>query len=72
VVLRNPSDRAQEFSLDVGKAFELPGNAARSYSAHSPWAADKSTAPITLLAGHPHRFMLEAFQVITLDAEPFN
>ena len=72
VVLRNPSDRAQEFSLDVGKAFELPGNAARSYSAYSPWAADKSTAPITLLAGHPHRFMLEAFQVITLDAEPFN
>ncbi len=72
VVLRNPSDHAQEFSLDVGKAFELPRNAPQSYKAHSPWVADESLAPINLRAGHPHRFMLEPLQVITLEAEPLN
>ena len=33
LVLRNPSDRAQEFTLDVGQAFELPAGAARVPSA---------------------------------------
>jgi hypothetical protein len=72
VVLRNPSDHAQEFSLDVAEAFELPHNAPRSYRAHSPWTDDKASAPINLRAGHPNRIHLEPFQVITLDAEPFN
>ena len=72
VVLRNPSDRAQEYSLDVGSAFELPRNAPRSYRAHSPWTADKASAPINLRAGHAHRFVLEPFQVVTLEAEPVN
>lgn len=72
VVLRNPSDHAQEFLLDVDKAFELPRDAPQSYRAHSPWVADKSSAPINLRAGQPHRFMLESFQVITLEAEPLN
>jgi hypothetical protein len=72
VVLRNPSDHAQEYSLDVDPAFELPRNAPRSYKAHSPWGADKASAPISLRAGHAHRFILEPFQVITLEAEPVN
>ena len=70
VVLRNPSDREQEFALDVAKAFELPQGAVRSYRAHSPWAADRAQAPIVLQAGEAHRFELKPFQVITLDAEP--
>jgi hypothetical protein len=69
VVLRNPSDKAQEFLLDVGKAFELPEHAARSYRAHSPWAADKGRAAIRLSAGKAHRVVLQAFEVVTLDFE---
>jgi len=72
VVLRNPSDHVQEFSLDVGWAFELPRNAPRSYRAHSPWAADKASASINLHAGHARSIQLEPFQVITLEAEPVN
>jgi hypothetical protein len=72
VVLRNPSDHAQEFSLDVGRAFELPRNAPRSYRANSPWAADKASAPMNLRAGHSNRIHLEPFQVLTLEAEPLN
>jgi hypothetical protein len=68
VVLRNPSDKAQEFSLDVGKAFELPERAARSYRARSPWMADKGTAAIRLNAGEVHRIELKPFEVVTLEA----
>jgi len=69
VVLRNPSDKAQEFLLDVGKAFELPVGAARSYSARSPWAADSKNAAIRLDAGKPWRVKLKPFEVLTLDAK---
>jgi hypothetical protein len=70
VVLRNPADHEQEFELDVAKAFELPKGAARSYRAHSPWAADKEQAAIHLRAGKMQKFTLKPFEVITLDAEP--
>jgi hypothetical protein len=69
VALRNPADHEQEFLLDVGKAFELPEGAARSYRAHSPWAADKAQGAMRLIAGEPRKFVLEPFEVVTLDAE---
>jgi len=70
VVLRNPSDKAQEFSLDVEKAFELPAGAARVYRADSPWVADKGAEEIRLDAGVPHRFVMRPFEVMTLEAVP--
>jgi hypothetical protein len=72
VVLRNPSDHAQEFSLDVGQAFELPPHALRSYRAHSPWVGDGASSSLRLLAGHAQRVQLKPFQVITLEAAPTN
>jgi hypothetical protein len=68
VVLRNPSNRVQEFSLDVGRAFELPEQAPRSYRARSPWAADRSRAPLNLRVGQPRRIVLQPFEVLTLEA----
>jgi hypothetical protein len=70
VVLRNPSDKAQEYLLDMGKAFELPEHAARSYSARSPWAEDKGKMAIRLRAGETHKFELKPFEVLTLDCLP--
>ncbi len=70
VTLRNPADHAQEFALDVAKAFELPEGAARSYRAHSPWTADRGQAPKRLRAGEVTKIELQPFAVITLDAEP--
>jgi len=72
VTLRNPSEHEQEFLLDVGKAFELPLGAVRSYLAHSPWASDKDAAAITLRAGTAHKFVLKSFEVLTLDATPIH
>ncbi len=70
LTLRNPSSHAQEFTLDVGQAFELPSGAARNFSAHSPWSADAAQPAIELQAGKPHTFHLEPFQVLTLEAVP--
>jgi hypothetical protein len=69
VVLRNPSDKPQEFSLDVEKAFELPPDAPRTYRAHSPWVADKGMPEIKLSAGVPRKFVLKPFEVMTLEAD---
>ncbi|MGH9606236.1 MAG: enterotoxin [Terracidiphilus sp.] len=70
VVLRNPSDHAQAFALDAGKAFELPGGATGIFRAHSPWAADRGAASIELRAGRPRVIALKPFEVLTLDAVP--
>ncbi len=69
LVLRNPSDKAQEFKVDVGKAFELPPGAKQSYEAKSPWIKDRAKAAFTMQAGQPHAFRLEPFQVLVLDLE---
>jgi hypothetical protein len=70
LTLRNPSDRAQDFTVDVASALELQAGAARSYSARSPWAADASQTAIELRAGEGHTFHLAPFQVMTLEAVP--
>jgi len=72
VVLRNPSDHAQEFSLDVSAAFELPNQAPQSYLAHSPWGSDRVLAPFHLSAGKVQPILLQPFQVLTLEAMPAN
>ena len=70
ITLRNPSDKPQEFLLDVAKAFELPAGAASLYSAHSPWASYNGIAEIRLNAGVSQRFDLKPFEVLTLEAVP--
>jgi hypothetical protein len=70
LTLRNPSDRPQSFSLDVGQAFELPTGAAREFSAHSPWKSDAKKKPLRLTAGKAHKFHLGPFEVLNLEAVP--
>jgi len=70
LTLRNPSAQAQEFTVDVGQAFELPAGAPRRFRAHSPWFADAAQPAIELVAGKPYTFKLAPFQVLTLEAVP--
>ena len=70
LVLRNPKDAPQSLALDVGHAFELPDDAPRTYAARSPWAADRGRMPLRLQAGVEHRFDLQPFEIVTLEAEP--
>jgi hypothetical protein len=68
LTLRNPSSQAQDFTLDIGKAFELPPGIPAHYTAHSPWSTDRSEPGINLIAGTPYTFHLAPFQVLTLEA----
>ena len=70
LTLRNPSDKVQDFAVDIGQAFELPPGAAQHYSAHSPWASDAAQHANDLVAGQPHIFHLDPFEVLTLEAVP--
>lgn len=70
LTLRNPSDHKQTISLDVGKAFQLPVGEASKFSAHSPWKADQNNKAIPLRAKETHQFVLQPFEVLTLEAIP--
>ena len=68
IVLRNPSDKPQTFSLDIQTALELPVGSARTYTAHDPWTA--SAPSLTLRAGHATQIQLQPWEVRTLEAMP--
>jgi hypothetical protein len=70
LVLRNPSDKPQEITLDIGAVLELPAGASRRFRARSPWEEDAGEPVIALAAGTPHRFLLKPFEVLTLDLQP--
>jgi hypothetical protein len=70
LVLRNPSNKPQTSSIDVGEAFELPAKSAHSYILHSPWKEDAKQPRVRVNAGQPHIFSLEPFQVLVLDGVP--
>jgi hypothetical protein len=69
ITLRNPSDKAAKFQIDVEKLFELPPNAPQSYAVSSPFP--RSNVPIaTLRANDPVTIELAAFGVVVLEATP--
>jgi hypothetical protein len=70
LALRNPSDQPSQITLDIAEAFELPVGAAQKYVLRSPWAADAAKPAITVLAGRPHPFKLQPFEVLVWDATP--
>lgn len=70
LVLRNPSDHEQSIRLSLQDSLELPPDAAKVYSAQSPWREDAGRPAIVLQAQEAHEFRLAAFQVLTLDILP--
>jgi len=70
LVLRNPSDKPQNITIDLVKVLELPENATRSYSIGSPWKADAQQPRSELNVSIPHEFKLAPFEVKTLELLP--
>ena len=68
IVLRNPSNKPQTFSLDIQTALELPAGSARTYTARDPWTT--STPALTLHAGEATQIALQPWEVRTLEATP--
>lgn len=67
ITLRNPSDKAQKFSLNLRSALELPQNAPRFYAARSPWSPDADKPVLRLAADETEQIELQPFEVLTLD-----
>jgi hypothetical protein len=70
VTLRNPSDKSQSYSLEIGRAFELPTGAPRRYTAHSPWKQNQAEKPVILEAGQSLVIQLKPFEVLNLETVP--
>ena len=71
LVLRNPSDAPGTISIDIGRAFELPGGVPETYRLTTPRPrAQQERAELVLSSGKPHAFRLDPFQVLVLDAVP--
>jgi len=70
LTLRNPSDHPQDFTASVAGLLELPGEAATTYSAHSPWKTDAAKAVLRIGAKERHIFHLQPFEVLTLELVP--
>jgi hypothetical protein len=68
--LRNPHENPGKITIDIGKLFELPHGAARTFSLKSPWAEEADRAAIVLSAGKEHTFELKPFEVLVFEAMP--
>lgn len=68
IVLRNPSDKPQGFSLDIQPALQLPDHAPRKYVTHDPW--NSAAKPVVLEAGHPTMVQLKPWEVRTFQGTP--
>jgi len=69
LTLRNPSGRTQSIGIDAARAFELPEGAPRTYRMLSPWRTAREHGTVTLRAGTERSITLEAFEVLTLQAD---
>ena len=70
VTLRNPSDRAQDFTASPAAILELPADVASGFVARSPWKADSGAQALNIPATERHTFHLQPFQVLTLELVP--
>lgn len=70
LMLRNPDDKPQDASLDIGNVFELPPGAKGSFNLRSPWSDEQDAKPFLARAGELVRFTLKPFEVRVLDAMP--
>jgi hypothetical protein len=70
LTLRNPSDHAQDFTLNLTTSLELPASSAKSYTARTPWKSASGEPELKLNADRPHTFHLRPFQVLTLELQP--
>jgi hypothetical protein len=70
LILRNPSNKRQSISIDVGEAFGLPAESPHRFLASSPWKQDSVATSVSLAAGQKHAFPLQPFEVLTLEALP--
>lgn len=66
IQLRNPSDKPQEYVLDIRSALDLPTGAKPGYVVWNPFrAGPRTVTPMYFKAGDPVKIPLQPFQVVT-------
>lgn len=70
LVLRNPSDRPQAYSVDPQFVFELPEDAIKSFVATNPYARTAGRPGINFAEGRSRVLDLEAYEVRVLEFAP--
>jgi hypothetical protein len=65
LTLRNPDEQPAAFTADIGEMFQLPPEAARAFRLRSLWKKESREAEVRV--GQPHRFNLNAFEVLVLE-----
>lgn len=70
LMLRNPANRPQTYSLEIQTAFELPLGAPRKYALRSAWAEDRDQQPLSAEAGVALSIPLAPFEIRVLEATP--
>ena len=67
LVLRNPSDKAQDIEIDVKRAFELPTGAPTTYQLSNPFRAARFDR-LEFSARNPRTITLLPFEVVVLES----
>ena len=71
LTLRNPSDKEQDFTLELGKALELPAGVPQTYALTSPYKqrdVPECQNQNPLDAGKPVTIKLKPFEVLVFEA----
>jgi hypothetical protein len=69
LMLRNPDNQPQSFTLDAQTIFELPDGVAKNYSLQSPYK-DQRVQTLLLASEQPQSITLQPFEVLVFDARP--
>jgi hypothetical protein len=67
LVLRNPTDKPENFVADAAILFELPSGARGKFVMHSPWKKDRHEPAMILESSHPASLVLNPFEVLVLE-----
>ena len=65
--LRNPSDKPQTLSLNIGEALELPDHAPQRFMLRRAYRSQRAAAPIEATADKAVAIPLAPFEVLTLE-----
>ncbi len=70
MTLRNPDDKAHDFTLDLRAQLELPEHIEGRFSARLPFVDAEAQFPTRLDADRPQPIRLEPFQVLIIELSP--
>ena len=70
IALRNPDEVPHTYSLEIGKALELPGGSPGNFLMKSPWKEDAGKPGLSISTATPVSISLKPFEVIVWDVNP--